>query len=720
MTKSSARKSSEPDWSALTWDDLEELFGDRTLARGRSYQRGGRVQKLCKSADGELLATVNGTESYATTVSLRCEKGKPVFESDCTCPIGGHCKHVVAVIAEYLKALADARDVPEASDTDPRWAKLENEGGEGGWDEGEDWEEDDYGDEEEDFEPAPRSRRGAGKGRATGTTDKQIEDDIRARSREELADLVCSLVRRFPELRKEFSERISLQKGDVKQLTAEARQQIRDATAEPGWSRHWSGEGYTPDFTPIRHRLERMLELGHVDEVVTLGRELIDRGLELIAQSDDEGETSEAFRECLPVVFQALARSSLSGPEKLLFVIDAMLEDDFDTFYEVSDPVLDAGSPKDWSAVADTLAGRLKDTPADTQLGDFSRNYRRDSLTNWLATALAEAGREEELGALYEREARATGSYERLVNFLLEQKRTDDAERWAREGIAATRAKLPGIASHLTEKLTEVARRRKQWDVIAAHAADKFFDRPDTSTFNELLKAARKAKVEDAVRDAALKYLETGTMPYRVREAKPAAAKRPVGKSAKKVANTEPPAPEEPPLVIDSDWPLPVPDYLRPSDKPRNPYNPGPRPHLDVLLRLAIEAKQPDEVLRWYDALRAAKKTSPYDYGYTPAAHYTNDVAEAVAETHPERALEIYRAGLDAQLPHADPTSYSAAAGYLRKMRPVYEALHRLDEWTELVADIREKYKRRPLFMEQLDGIEGRTIVESARKSRKG
>jgi uncharacterized Zn finger protein len=72
----------------------------------------------------------------------------------------------------------------------------------------------------------------------------------------------------------------------------------------------------------------------------------------------------------------------------------------------------------------------------------LSRDYARDGIADWIATALESAGREQELQGLYESEARVTGSYERLVRFLLEQMRFEDAKRWAREGIAATRGSL--------------------------------------------------------------------------------------------------------------------------------------------------------------------------------------------------------------------------------------------------------------------------------------
>lgn len=731
-------QSPNPAWISLTWDDLENAFGS-SVERGRAYQRGGHVQNLCISPEGELLASVRGTERYATTVALKTEAGQPSFESNCTCPIGGHCKHVVAVIAEYLTAIAKSQPVPTASANDPRWAALENTPSVTGGDWDDEYEDDEYWDEdddeneeEEDFEPAPQSRR-----RSTPATpasqptsvnwQEKIEEDIRARTQTDLADLVCSLIRRFPELEREFRERLVLQKGNVSQLASEARKQIRKVTEERGWSNHWSDEGHTPDYTPIRHRLERMLELGHADEVVSLGRELIERGLQQIGESNDEGETAEAFRECLPVVFQALARSRLSGPERLLFVIDALLEDDYDTFNDVSDTILDSANPKDWSAVADTLIKRLKaESTPSSQTDDFSGRYHRDGLTDWIATALAEAGREAELRTLYESEARITGSYERLVTFLQKEGRTEDAERWAKEGIAATQEKWPGIATRLIEDLGEVARQRQQWDVVAAHAADKFFNQPSEPTFDALIEAARQAKVEDAVREAALHFLETGVQPYRVAIPKPAASAPRTPKQSKaagkKSAKSQQSAPASPPpasgeLTIEKTWPLPVPEYLRPTEQPRNQYDRSPRPRLNVLLDMAISANKPDEVLHWYDKMRSAKQGT---HEYYRAPQYADQVAAAVATAYPERSLEIYRAGLDAQLPHADPTAYANAAGYLRKLRPIYESLGRLTEWTALVNSIREKYKNRPRFMEQLDNLDGRTIVEAVRKSRKG
>lgn len=713
-----AQRTPADGWLSLTWDDLEEWAGSRSVERGRSYQRGERVKKLAVTDAGELLATVRGSyePNYTTTVSLKPGKAKSLA-SNCTCPVGLNCKHAVAVIAEYLDAVAKGRAVAKTDGNDPRWADLDDP--EDSEDEGDDEYEDEGYDDEYDPPPARPSRTPRpAKAKRTSATDADIEQYIRAKSQGELADLVVSFTHRFPELHTEFKERLALMSGDVSRIVIEARKEIRRITAEEAWRSGWTGEGHTPDYGPIRNRFERLLELGHPDEVVALGREFIREGQEQIGRSDDEGDTAMGFTKVMPVIFRAVASSSLSPPERLLFAIDAVLEDEYDALGDGVNEVLEAKwKPADWSAVADQLAKRL--TAKATGEDSFTRDYRRRQVARWLTRALAEAGRDAELEPLYEKEAQATGSYEEIVGFYLQKGRLDDAAKWARDGIAATASKWPGIADHLAATLCDLAAKQKQWDVLAAHAAFKFFAQPHRGGFVELVQAAKKAGVEKPVREAALRFLETGAMPYRLNtstaKAKPAPAKPSTAvRKASEPRRVVPPSR----VSIDPDWPLPVPDYLEPMLEPRVRFHDEPRPRLDVLLDMAIAAKDPAEVLKWYDAMRAKLKGNR-DY-YTGVG-YADRVAKAVADTHPERALEIYAAALNAQLPNASPSAYEAAAGYLKKLRPIYEKLKRAAEWDALVAGIREKYRNRPKFMETLDKMQGSrtTIVDAVRKKKK-
>lgn len=684
---SEGKAASAGGWTSLTWDELHRWAGGRSVSRGRAYQREGRVKELAAGKDGRLLATVAGGECYTTAVWLVAGKtGEEALGSQCTCPVGYRgCKHAVAVVAEYLDRLANDKAVAVAREDDPRWARLAGDVSESGVE-----------DEEESEEELGESGAGlsAAQRGARAGWDKKIRQHIEAKSREELVELVWSLTARFSELREEFRERISLSEGDVDRLLKEARKELQEVTSRPGWRERWSEEGYIPDYSKLKHRLERLVEKGHCDAVVPLGREIIERGLEQVEQSHDEGETASAVGECLPLVFKAVAESKLPGSQKVLFVIDAYLKDSYDIIGEAAEVVMEADyRPEDWSAVADELRRRLERMPG--RQGDFERSYHRDGISGWLADALEKAGRESEVRALYEKEAGTTGSYERLVRFLIEGKCYDDAERWATEGIDKTRQQYPGIARNLAGALRDVARVRGQWDVVAAHAACLLFDRPGVTEFKDLIAAAGQAGQQKRVRKVALQFLETGVGPIRVTTSRQGNHK----------------------AIVAAEWPLLVPGFLLPlmAGEGRSRSHEGP--HYDVLIHLAIEEKRPADAIRWYDAMRVGRKASggPSWYG---GGDYGDDVAKAVAESHPERALAIYAERVDAYLKQASPAAYETVAGYLRKMRPILQSLKREEEWGQLVAEIRVQYRNRPRFMEILERLEGGTIVQTQRRGR--
>ncbi len=120
------RASSERRWQELTWDELEDWAGYRTVERGQDYQHAGKVGDLARTGAGGLLAWVEGGQRYATHVFL-VETAGGVFRpsSACTCPVAAVCKHAVAVVLEYLDALAAGRAVPSCAAADPRLQLLE-------------------------------------------------------------------------------------------------------------------------------------------------------------------------------------------------------------------------------------------------------------------------------------------------------------------------------------------------------------------------------------------------------------------------------------------------------------------------------------------------------------------------------------------------------------------------------------------------------------------
>lgn len=630
-------------WLTITWDELDTWAGPRSAHRGRAYHRSGRVHDLGMTPDGCLLARVRGQDEYVVSVWW---DATAQLQASCSCPAAVRCKHAVAAITEFLQAVADGQAVESTSKDDPLWQVTDSIN---------------RGDADE---PNGMQLSGA-------THSAAIETFLNSQPREVLADLVRRAADRSPELREDLRDRALAASGDVGKMVADARFELRRLTAEPGWHNHWTGEGHTPDYDRLKIKLTRLLDLGEAAAVVKLGQELLDRGIRRVGQFDDEGQTAAGFGDCLTIVFRAAAQSGRIGRDHLLLAIDASLADGYGIVDSAIGPIMDARRPKsDWSVVADELSRRVDDLPADrpgdrTCRGDFVR----DGYTNWLAKALQKAGRGAEVGPLFEREAVITGSYVRLVRHLIKAGAVDDAQRWAAAGVRAVPTTRAGVSRELVVAHAELARARKDWPVVAAHAAYEFFARPDVASFKTLCKSAAKAGCGPAVRAAAEQFLQTGGAP----------SKR------------------------SADWPLPVLEYL-----PSQPAARG-RPRCDVLIDLAIAEGRPADALAWYDRYSADCQSRRRFHAADDAC--ADRVAQAVTATHPARALGLFRQQLDAQLQHADHNAYAACAGYLRKMRPIYGVLGRPAEWDALVAGLRETFRRRPRFLEALERLSAGPIV---------
>ncbi|MDY6953021.1 MAG: hypothetical protein SWE60_16045 [Thermodesulfobacteriota bacterium] len=625
-------------FSDLTWNDIEEWAGGKIVSRGKSYQRQGRVSELAATDDGALIAWVKGTERYATRVIMD-EDGLP--DSICTCPYEFDCKHGVAVVIEYLKRVENNRRVSRANQDDRRLELLEDE---------------DWNDESNDDEDvAPEDIR------------QDVDGFLKGKTKAQLIDLIHELAEQYPEMARELSDRRLFASGDTKALVARLREEIDEIAEEPGWQNYWKGEGYTPDYSGIRKKLETLLKAGHADEVLTLGRELVTTGTRQIEESHDEGETAMEVAGCMPIIVDALGRSSLPGADGLNWALDAVLEDQFevcDAFVEY----LQQRHPKSaWHTLSDRLLARLNKSKGAKGDNAFGRNYERDRISDWAIHALERAGRKEEIIPLCEAEARQTCSYDRLVKRLVEARRYEDAEYWIQEGIAATKEKWPGIAAGLRDRLREIRTSQKNWPAVAAMRVEEFVRSPSQQAFAECKKASGKVKAWPKVREALLRYLEKGELPWKQKG-----------------------------------WPLPESDLDRPDADQRKRF-----PLVDDLINIAILEKKPDQVLRWYD--QRPKDRFPW-YGMDE-----DRIATAVQGHAPDRAVQMWQNKAERLIAQVKPSAYQEAAKYLRKAAKVMGQEKKLPEWESYLKALREQHLRKRRLMEILDSLDGKPIVKKRR-----
>jgi len=307
---------------------------------------------------------------------------------------------------------------------------------------------------------------------------------------------------------------------------------------------------------------------------------------------------------------------------------------------------------------------RLDDPSVATERDSFAHSYRRRQLADFAILALEEAGRDDEIIPLCEREAEQSGSYERLVERLLAAGRSAEAEHWARKGIVATERQYPGIASQLREVICTLRAQAGDWAMVAALRAEAFFERPTVQTLQVLEAAADEAQVRPAVRAAALHYLATGELPRR---------------EERRVNGTAIPA-----------WPLP--ESGLPRAERRYPMQ---FPQLSVLIELAASEGRPDEVLRWYDRRGPGRLSGIND----------DLVADAVVQAYPDRAAQIWRQLAEARIAQTNPAAYQEAALLARKLRRVWARQGKEAAWRAYVVELRAANRRKRRLVEILDAL---------------
>ena len=456
------------------------------------------------------------------------------------------------------------------------------------------------------------------------------------------------------------------------------------------------------------------------------------RGIQQVEESDDEGETAGELGESMDVVFRALHKSSMPPAERILWEISRKLEDEYSTLdsCEFFLPK-DAYTQDDWSEAANRLLARLDAMPVPPRPENgknFSGSYKRECLLRWALSALEKAGRENEILPILERETPALHCYDNLVRRLLDAGRRDEALEWARKGFLETIDSLPGIAAQMVSRLRDAAEKEEDWPLVAAYRAMEFFPRPDEKAYTVLLDAAEKAGCREAVRTAALWRIETGGRPdleaqkeanaMAARAIAPAEPPAPVStrsasnarKAAKsmerfamrpaigKASASSPPAPS---LAPAPPWPLPSTGLPAPQ---RSSYY-EKSPDISLLIDIAILEKRPDDALQWY---RKSEAAGGVYTGRIFAGAGASKVAKAVAETHPDEALAIWKDLVKSLLRDADLGAYQTAGGYLQEIKAVLERQNRLADWKSYIASIREQNKRRPRMIEVLDRIEGK------------
>ena len=635
-------------YAGLTWEDLEDWAGTTIVGRGRTYQRNSSVSDLGITPEGALIAYVLGSARYVTQVVI--QDGD--LTSECTCPYWTNCKHAVAVVLEYLMCLKNDVAVPEISQTDARLDMLQETEttGEEYWNP----ELGMWTDIEEQLEAEQQQNTGP------------LLAYLKKQTKAQLIELLDELTKAFPDVREFLEDRRNVRSGNADTLLKAIRKEIADIREEPDWD-EYEREYQPVSFNRLKTYLQALLLAGHADEAIPLGKELIDAVNFALETYDIEGDIIDEVAACMEIVIQALPASSLSSYEKLAWAVDMDLGDSYELCYDALENIWNNANKKsDWHALADELQKRLNAIRSDNDL--------RRQVTGWLIAALEQTGREDEIIPLREREAEITGEYTQLIDLLIGEKHYEEAKNWCQKAITNTDPNHLGNISDIEDRLRTIQEKTGDYLSAAAFYADDFFSNPSLHTFQELCKSAQKAKVRPAVEAWARYFLETGHLP------------RTKGRKRKGEPNDK--------------WPLPKTEFEK-------DIHPSEVPMIHLLIELAIAEKKPTEVLKWYDI---KPSTIGYSWGYM----YTSslDVAQAIKEKYPDRAIAIWKELAESEISRVEVSGYQKAGTYLREVRDTLKRLNREKEWEAYLSELRNENKRRPRCLEVLDGLAGKRIID--------
>ena len=493
-------------------------------------------------------------------------------------------------------------------------------------------------------------------------TEAELLGLLADKSREELLGLLVGLAASSPRVAESVVEAEQLKSGRIEPLVRALGAEIDRLTEEPVWSGRRASDGQGPDYTHLRHRFRQLLDAGHGAVLLDLGDRLWRQGAEQVEEAEDEGETGAAIAACLAVVLEALERPPLSGAERLGWLLERLPEDEFGLLHG-GEQLLERPSftADDWREAATRLEARLavkgKQAPG---------SQRRQDLVDRLVQAFRRSGQEERIVPLLEQEVEQLGNYRQLADVLLAAGEFERARQWCLAGFARTVQKTPVAADGLQERLRLIAAAEERHDLVAAHRGLEFFRHPTLERSKELRKAAEKQGQWPEVRAAVLDYLHTGRRPdLAVKGAAP--------------------------------WPLPAPEVRYPQERARA----GQRdlfPDRKTLIDIALHEKRFDDAIVLYGEM-GKERIAALGLGRV--------VARAVAKTHPEVALTIWRGIVDRLIAETTPRAYTEAGTFLGQMRKVYETSGREADWQALVAELRRTHRAKRRLQAVLDGLAG-------------
>ncbi|AKB42606.1 hypothetical protein [Methanosarcina vacuolata] len=131
-------------------------------------------------------------------------------------------------------------------------------------------------------------------------------------------------------------------------------------------------------------------------------------------------------------------------------------------------------------------------------------------------------------------------------------------------------------------------------------------------------------------------------------------------------------------------------------------------PVLDLLIHIAIQENDADEVVHWYEELKKSKGAAEIAI----QSILGEEIANAIKDKYPEVAIEIWKTIAEELISKTKVNSYEVASIYLRKIKETLESIGKKEEWEVYLNQIRKVNRFKKKLLEILNRLEKSRILD--------
>lgn len=442
--------------NVLTPEALRQLAGTRSFERGEDYFAAGQVISLVEHGS-KLTATVEGTEDYRVTLSVREE----ALSYDCTCPMGADgafCKHCVAVGLTWLANASGRSPTQHTKSPDTPVVTLDD-------------------------------------------AHAWLAKQDKSRLVEMLLDQAAT--------DEHFRERLLLQSAKTagrEGNVAAIRKALDRATRTGGFVDYRSARGFSLGIDQVVDSIDDLLKTGCAADVIELTEHALGKVEQAILSMDDSDGYMGGILERLQEIHFESCQKAQPDPVALAErLFDWEMRAHFDTFYGAAGTYAELLGERGLAAYrrrAEAAWAKVPQTrPGQKDPEEFSRTFR---IRNIMETLARQAGDVEALVAIKSRDLSNAYAFLQIAEIYREAGKADKALEWAERGVKAFPERND---SRLSEFLADEYHFRKRPDEAMQLIWKIFTEHASLESYGTLKEHAERTQQWPAWREKALEFI---------------------------------------------------------------------------------------------------------------------------------------------------------------------------------------------------------------------